>query len=156
MAATIGVDADNTLLRVRVQAHPEALPVYASDGAAGADLRALVPEAITLLPGRRAQIPTGLHIELPIGFEGQVRPRSGLAAKFGITVLNAPGTIDSDYRGEILVPLINLGDESFLVERGMRIAQLVIAPVTRAAFEPVDVLTETDRGANGFGSSGVT
>jgi len=150
------VDADNTLLRVRIQAHPEALPVYASDGAAGADLRALVPEAITLAPGRRAQIPTGLFIELPTGYEGQVRPRSGLAAKSGITVLNAPGTIDSDYRGEIVVPLINLGEVPFIVERGMRIAQLVIAPVKRAIFEPVTALTETERGPNGFGSSGVS
>lgn len=148
--------ADDSDLRVRITADPEVVPLYASSDSAGADLRASIEEARELLPLQRVAVPTGVVLELPRGFEGQVRPRSGLAVKHGITVLNAPGTIDSDYRGEVIVPLINLGAEPFIVEPGMRIAQLVIAPVVRARFEVVsDSLSETDRGSGGFGSSGV-
>lgn len=128
------------------------LPSYESEGAAGMDLRS--SEAIVLKPGARALVATGLAIELETGFEAQVRPRSGLAARHGITVLNAPGTIDWDYRGEIKVPLINLGDAPFTIERGDRIAQIVIAPVLRARIEDVETLSTTQRGDNGFGSTG--
>ena len=128
------------------------LPAYETAGAAGMDLRAAEP--VTLKPGARCLMPTGLAIALPQGFEAQVRPRSGLAVKHGITVLNAPGTIDCDYRGEIKVPLINLGQEDFTVARGDRIAQMVIAPVTRIDWSEVELLDETARGAGGFGSSG--
>ncbi|GAA2883334.1 dUTP pyrophosphatase [Aminobacter niigataensis] len=133
-----------------------ALPVYETDGSAGMDLRAAVPEdrPLLILPGKRALVPTGLIFEIPEGFEGQVRPRSGLAFKHGITCLNTPGTIDSDYRGEVKVLLINHGDEDFYVERGMRIAQMVIASVTRVAIEERDLANETTRGAGGFGSTG--
>ncbi|MBU0584261.1 MAG: dUTP diphosphatase [Alphaproteobacteria bacterium] len=132
------------------------LPSYETAGAAGMDLRAAVPEdrPLLLLPGRRALVPTGLVFEIPEGFEGQVRPRSGLAFKNGITCLNTPGTIDSDYRGEVKVLLVNLGDEDFVVTRGMRVAQMVIAPVTRAAIEERTLAGETVRGGGGFGSTG--
>ena len=132
------------------------LPAYETDGAAGLDLRAAVPEdrPLILPPGRRAAIPTGLVLELPDGHEGQVRPRSGLALKHGITCLNTPGTIDSDYRGEVKVLLVNLGDEEFAVTRGMRIAQLVVAPVTRVTVEEHETSSATARGAGGFGSTG--
>jgi dUTP pyrophosphatase len=132
------------------------LPAYETTGAAGMDLRAAVPEdaPITLHPGARVMAPTGLCIALPAGFEAQVRPRSGLAAKAGITCLNTPGTIDSDYRGEVKVILINLGPEDFVIRRGDRIAQMVIAPVVQASWREVDSLDETDRGAGGFGSTG--
>ena len=132
--------------------HP--LPSYETIASAGMDLRANVAEPSTLKPLQRAIVKTGLFIELPIGFEAQVRPRSGLAAKKGITVLNAPGTIDADYRGEIGVILVNLSNEQFTVANGERIAQLVIAKHERAVFEEVETLTETDRGAGGFGSTG--
>jgi len=132
------------------------LPRYATPGAAGLDLVAAVPKPVTLAPGARDVIPTGIAIALPPGFEAQVRPRSGLAARHGVTVLNTPGTIDEDYRGEIGVILINLGPEAFEVTRGARIAQLVVAPITRIAWGPVDDLPETGRGANGFGSTGRT
>ena len=132
-----------------------ALPQYETAGSAGADIRAAVDAPLQLEPGQRALVPAGFAIALPAGYEAQVRPRSGLAVKNGITVLNAPGTIDSDYRGEVRVPLINLGDEAFTVERGMRIAQLVIAPVVQAGFNEVGDLDETERGAGGFGSTGV-
>ena len=132
-----------------------ALPQYETAGSAGADIRAAVDAPLRLEPGQRALVPAGFAIALPAGYEAQVRPRSGLAVKNGITVLNAPGTIDSDYRGEVRVPLINLGDEAFTVERGMRIAQLVIAPVVQAGFNEVGDLDETERGAGGFGSTGV-
>jgi dUTP pyrophosphatase len=128
------------------------LPTYATAGSAGLDLRAA--EALTLKPGARALVPTGIAIALPQGFEAQVRPRSGLAVKHGVTVLNAPGTIDADYRGEIKVPLINHGSEDFNIAHGDRIAQMVIAPVTIATLMEVDRLGETERGAAGFGSSG--
>ena len=132
-----------------------ALPHYETAGSAGADIRAAVDAPLRLEPGQRALVPAGFAMALPAGYEAQVRPRSGLAVKNGITVLNAPGTIDSDYRGEVRVPLINLGDEAFTVERGMRIAQLVIAPVVQAGFNEVGDLDETERGAGGFGSTGV-
>ncbi|MDO4732018.1 MAG: dUTP diphosphatase [Bacillota bacterium] len=144
-------------LRFKILAHGEGLPLpaYQSEWAAGLDLAAAVEEPVLLQPGCRALIPTGLVMELPQGFEGQVRPRSGLAMKQGITVLNAPGTIDADYRGEVKVLLINLGQEVFSVERGMRIAQLVIAPVSQMQIELSAALSETQRGSGGFGSSGL-
>lgn len=128
------------------------LPAYETVGAAGMDLRAA--EAVTLKPGARHLVPTGLSIALPRGFEAQVRPRSGLAVKHGVTVLNSPGTIDCDYRGEVKVPLINHGQDDFVIARGDRIAQMVVAPVTRVSWTEVGVLDETARGAGGFGSSG--
>ncbi|MBX4863098.1 dUTP diphosphatase [Rhizobium sophorae] len=133
------------------------LPAYESKGAAGMDLRAAVDEAapLTLLPGKRALVPTGFIFEIPEGFEGQVRPRSGLAFKNGITCLNSPGTVDSDYRGEVKVLLINLGEEPFVISRGMRIAQMVIASVTQARVAEITEASETMRGAGGFGSTGV-
>ena len=135
-----------------------ALPKYESNGAAGLDLLAAIPagEEYALAPGARDMIPTGLAIALPFGYEAQIRPRSGLAAKNGVTALNSPGTIDCDYRGEVKVILINHGQEPLIITRGMRIAQMVIAPVTRAVFEERDCLPETGRGAGGFGSTGTT
>ena len=133
-----------------------ALPAYQSELAAGLDLLAAVPEGapIVLAPGKYALVPTGLSIALPAGFEAQVRPRSGLAAKHGITVLNAPGTVDADYRGEIGVPLINHSDVPFTIRRGERIAQMVIAAVVQAELVPVVTLSSTARGDGGFGSTG--
>ena len=133
-----------------------ALPAYETADAAGMDLRAAVGEdaPVTLKPGERAMIPTGLTIALPAGHEAQVRPRSGLAAKHGVTCLNTPGTIDADYRGEVKVILINHGPEDFIIRRGDRIAQLVIAPVVQAAWVEVESLDDTARGAGGFGSTG--
>ena len=133
-----------------------ALPAYQSADAAGLDLLAAVPEAapLVLAPGKHAMVPTGLAIALPPGFEAQVRPRSGLAAKHGITVLNSPGTIDADYRGEVHVLLINHGPEDFVVSRGMRIAQLVVAPIERTRLTEVPTLSDTHRGQGGFGSTG--
>jgi len=133
-----------------------ALPAYQSAHAAGLDLLAAVPEAepVVLMPGARALVPTGLTIALPTGYEAQVRPRSGLAAKHGVTVLNTPGTIDADYRGEIGVILINHGEAPFSIRRGERIAQMVIASVVRAELVPVDTLAATERGSGGFGSTG--
>lgn len=128
------------------------LPAYETPGSAGMDLRAA--EAATLKPGARYLMPTGLSIALPPGFEAQVRPRSGLAVKHGVTVLNSPGTIDSDYRGEIKVPLINHGTEDFVIAKGDRIAQMVVASVIQAKWVEVDNLEETTRGSGGFGSSG--
>ncbi|MCP3462246.1 MULTISPECIES: dUTP diphosphatase [unclassified Bradyrhizobium] len=132
------------------------LPAYQTAEAAGLDLMAAVPEGepLTLAPGKHALVPTGLAIALPAGYEAQVRPRSGLAAKHGVTVLNSPGTIDADYRGEIKVILINHGDTPFEIKRGERIAQMVIAPVVQASLVPVTTLSATDRGAGGFGSTG--
>lgn len=145
-------------LRIRQLSHAEGLPLpaYASEDAAGLDLAAAVPEnAPVIIPPRgRALIPTGLVIALPEGTEGQVRPRSGLALKHGVTVLNAPGTIDADYRGEVAVILYNTGEEPFTVTRGLRIAQLIVAPVTRVMIERADDLGQTERGAGGFGSTG--
>ncbi len=130
------------------------IPQYKTSGAAGADICALLSESVTIKKGCRAMIPTGLFFSIPEGYEIQVRPRSGLAAKNGVTVLNTPGTIDSDYRGEIKVILVNLGDEDFTVNNGDRIAQIVVAPVTIGVFEQVSSLDETERGAGGFGSTG--
>jgi dUTP pyrophosphatase len=132
------------------------LPAYETAGSAGMDVRAAVPEdePMVLAPGARAMVPTGLSVAIPEGYEIQVRPRSGLAAKHGLTCLNTPGTIDSDYRGEIKVILINLGAEPFTIARGERIAQLVLAPVTQLGWAKVDTLDETSRGTGGFGSTG--
>ncbi|MBO9421795.1 dUTP diphosphatase [Labrenzia sp. R4_2] len=130
------------------------LPAYQSDLAAGLDLLAAVENPLWLEPGSRALVPTGLAMSLPAGFEAQVRPRSGLAAKHGVTVLNTPGTIDADYRGEVRVILINLGDTAFEISRGDRIAQMVIAPVLQAEIQEVEILSETSRGTGGFGSTG--
>ena len=134
------------------------LPAYQSAGAAGLDLLAAVPAdtPVVLAPGKRTLVPTGLTMELPAGFEGQVRPRSGLAAKHGVTVLNSPGTIDADYRGEVQVILVNLSDAPFTIARGERIAQLVIAPAMQARVVEANVLTTTARGAGGFGSTGTS
>ena len=130
------------------------LPEYKSSHAAAMDIGAAVRAAVTLAPGTRALIPCGFSIAVPDGFEGQVRPRSGLAARHGVTVVNAPGTIDSDYRGEVMVALVNLGEAPFVVERGMRIAQLLVAPVPRVSWSEVDELPPTARGAGGFGHTG--
>jgi dUTP pyrophosphatase len=130
------------------------LPRYATPGSAGLDLPAAVAAAVVIPPGGRALIPTGLAIAVPVGFEAQVRPRSGLALKHGLTVPNSPGTIDSDYRGEVQVIVLNAGSEPFTVERGMRIAQLVLTRVEQLTWEPVAALPATDRGAGGFGSTG--
>lgn len=132
------------------------LPAYETAGAAGLDLRAAIAKPVTLTPGMRTLVPTGLSMQLPEGFEGQVRPRSGLALRHGVTVLNAPGTVDSDYRGEVSVVLINHGSETFTITRGDRIAQLVIAPVSHASLSEVETLDETARGAGGYGSTGVS
>ncbi len=132
------------------------LPERQTQAAAGLDLRAALPgeEVLTLLPGKRALVPCGFAMALPEGFEAQVRPRSGVAVRHGVTVLNAPGTIDADYRGEVQVALINHGDDPFEIRRGDRIAQLVVAPVSRPEFSAVDTLPATGRGAGGFGSTG--
>jgi dUTP pyrophosphatase len=145
-----------TLNLVRL-AHGEGLelPSYETAGAAGMDVRAAVTEPLTLAPGARCLVPTGFIFEIPQGFEMQVRPRSGLAFKHGVTCLNTPGTIDSDYRGEVKVLLINLGEADFVIERGMRVAQLVVTPVVQARVSEADTTSETTRGAGGFGSTGV-
>ncbi|MEO8713204.1 MAG: dUTP diphosphatase [Parafilimonas sp.] len=130
------------------------LPAYETSGSSGMDLRANLHEAVKLEPMQRALIPTGLFIELPLGYEAQVRPRSGLAIKHGITCLNSPGTIDSDYRGEIKVILINLSHETFTIEHGERIAQMIIQPVTKAEWQVVKILNESKRGEGGFGHTG--
>lgn len=152
-----------TPVRMMRLAHGDAalaLPAYETVGAAGMDLRACLPEAdrargLTLAPLGRVLVPTGLAIALPDGFEAQVRPRSGLAVRHGVTVLNSPGTIDADYRGELQVLLVNLGSDPFVIEHGARIAQMVIAPVTQASPVVVPTLDETGRGTGGFGSTGV-
>lgn len=131
------------------------LPAYQTPGSAGMDLCAALSAPLVLKPGQRALVPTGLAVELPAGHEGQVRPRSGLALKHAITVLNAPGTVDQDYRGEVKVLLVNLGDADFTIERGMRIAQLVVAPYVQVAIESRTAMADSSRGAGGFGSTGV-
>ncbi len=131
------------------------LPAYATDGAAGLDLRAALTEPFTLKPGERGLVPTGLKMAIPVGFEGGIRPRSGLAMKQGLTVANTPGTIDSDYRGEVKVLLINLGQEPVVLKRGDRIAQLLISPVAHAQIDQVDSLDDTARGGGGFGHTGI-
>lgn len=148
MASTLAMK----VTRVGQRGPPLELPRYETDGAAGLDLRA--DEPVALAPGERALVPTGLALELPPGHEGQVRPRSGLAARHGVTLLNTPGTVDSDYRGEVKVILVNLGQAQVRFERGERIAQLVIAPVTRVTVQVAEALGETGRGAGGFGSTG--
>lgn len=157
--SAIRSDVLGPMLNLKRLSHGEGidLPAYETRGAAGMDLRAAVAEdePTTLAPGKRALIPTGFIFEIPHGFEAQIRPRSGLAFKNGITCLNTPGTIDSDYRGEVKVLLINLGNEEFVIERGMRIAQMVIAPVTQARVAEVSETSDTARGAGGFGSTGV-
>ena len=143
-------------IEVKVVASQGALvPVYKTEGAAGADVCAFLKEDITIQPGAFSMIPTGLFFEIPMGYEIQVRPRSGLAAKNGVTVLNTPGTIDSDYRGELKVILINLGETDFTINSGDRIAQIIVSPVTVADFTITDSLSDTQRGEKGFGSTGV-
>tara|TARA_B100000029_G_scaffold100740_1_gene90946 strand:- start:242 stop:697 length:456 start_codon:yes stop_codon:yes gene_type:complete len=146
-------------LRVPIQQFDYAkdlpLPIYATDGSAGVDLLAAIDEPITIDCGCHLVIPTGIAIAIPIGYEGQVRPRSGLAARKGVTILNSPGTIDSDYRGEISVVLINLGKEPSTIIRGHRIAQLIISPVVRVQWQEAKELVDTDRGVGGFGSTGL-
>lgn len=131
-----------------------ALPAYETTGSSGMDLRASLEGPVELQPMQRALVPTGLFIELPLGYEAQVRPRSGLAIKHGITCLNSPGTIDSDYRGEIKIILINLSNEEFIIQHGERIAQMIIQPVVKAAWEVVEILNESKRGEGGFGHTG--
>ena len=141
---------------VQILPHGEGLPLpeRATEHSAGLDLRAAIEAALCLDPGARVMVPTGLKMAIPPGFEGQVRPRSGLAFRHGVTVVNAPGTIDADYRGEVCVLLINLGQEPFTIERGERIAQLVVAPVAATTLIPVEQLESTARGSGGFGSTG--
>ena len=131
------------------------MPKYETDGSSGMDIAAFINENIEVKPGEKEIVPTGFSLSIPKGFEVQIRPRSGLSAKKGISVLNTPGTIDADYRGEIKVILINLGKENFLIENGNRIAQMVVCPVTQVKMEEVDELSETSRGAGGFGSTGI-
>lgn len=131
------------------------MPEYATRASSGMDLCALVPEPVTLGPGERTLVPTGIHISIPEGYEAEIRPRSGLANKFGVTLVNSPGTIDADYRGEVGVLLINLGKEPFVVRNGDRIAQMIFGAVARARFRTVEVLPETVRGKGGFGSTGI-
>ena len=143
-------------LSLRVLPHGTGLPLpaYETAGAAGLDLRAALDAPLVVPPGERVRVPTGLQMEIPLGFEGQVRARSGLAWRNGLAVINAPGTIDADYRGEVQVLLVNLGTEPFTIERGERVAQLVIAPVVQAEIAVVEALPETARGSGGFGSTG--
>ena len=148
------MSSDNVLIKIKVE-NGGALPMYASSGASGADVRAAIESDIVLLPGQYRAIPTKLCLDIPEGYEVQVRPRSGLALKEGITVLNSPGTIDHDYRGELKIILINFSEIPFTITHGMRIAQLVVAPVLQARFEETEVVSTTERGTNGFGSSGL-
>jgi dUTP pyrophosphatase len=149
----------DTRVRIALKRRPGSedlpLPAYMSEHAAGADLCAAIDEDLTLEPGARALVPAGFSIALPAGYEAQIRPRSGLALRSGVTCLNSPGTIDADYRGQVHVILANLGAEPVVVRRGDRIAQMIVAPVSRAEFDVVEELPESIRGANGFGSTGV-
>ena len=156
MSTNLALDVHGVSVAIQRLPHGAALPLPAPapDFSAGVDLVAAVADPVVLEPGRRALIPTGIAIQLPGGFEAQVRPRSGLAVKHGVTILNSPGTIDADYRGEIGVILINHSDQPFTVTRGMRIAQMVVQPVIGAQWREVDALDETDRGGDGFGSTG--
>jgi dUTP diphosphatase len=147
--------ADGTVRVFSVLKEGALLPEYQTSGSAGADLHAYLAEPVTLKPMERRLIPTGLFVELPAGYELQVRPRSGLALKHGVTVLNTPGTVDSDYRGELCVLLINFGSEPFTVQNGDRIAQAVVAQAVQVSFVPTDALSETGRGVNGYGSTGI-
>lgn len=146
-------------MKVLIERLPDAkdlpLPAYATSGSAGMDLLAAIKEDVTLMPGERALVPTGVRVALPEGYEAQIRPRSGLALKYGISLVNSPGTIDSDYRGPVQVIIINMGSEAVVIQRGDRIAQMVIAPVTCATLVEVDSLPETVRGDGGFGHTGV-
>jgi len=150
---------ENTHPVVRIVRLPHAkdlpLPSYETDHAAGMDVRAALDERVTIWPGNRALVPTGLKIELPVGYEAQIRPRSGLAIRDGITLVNSPGTIDADYRGEVKVIMINHGDQEFHINHGDRIAQMIIAPVTRVQMQAAEELNESERGEGGFGSTGV-
>lgn len=148
--------AESVPVRIFLEPHGEGLelPSYETPGSAGMDLRAAISDSISVAPGERKLIPTGIRIALPLGTEAQIRPRSGLAIRHGISMVNAPGTIDSDYRGEIQVILINHGQENFEINRGDRIAQMVIAPVLRTEWKQVDSLDDTDRGEGGFGHTG--
>ena len=151
------INDKNPVNQIDIKCLPEngaVVPSYETLGSAGADIRAFLEESVTIKPFERAMIPTGLKFEIPLGYEMQIRPRSGLAAKSGITVLNTPGTIDSDYRGEVKIILINLGKDDFIVNNGDRIAQAVIAPVTQGKFTVVNELSSTSRGEGGFGSTG--
>jgi dUTP pyrophosphatase len=150
MSGTLRVRVEVT----RVGAVEVPLPEYQTSGAAGMDLRAAVAEPLTLEPGQRRFVPTGLSFAIPEGYEGQVRPRSGLALRHGLSIVNSPGTIDSDYRGEVGIVLVNLGQEPLVIEPLARIAQLVIAPIARAELVPVEVLGQTGRGSGGYGSTG--
>ena len=142
-------------MKVRINSRSGIYPSYETEGSAGMDIRAYLEEPVVIEPGKRALIPTGLFMEFEPGYEVQIRARSGLAAKHGIGLVNGVGTIDSDYRGEIKVALINMGEDAFAVNNGDRIAQMVIAPVMRAEVEPVEALSDTERGTGGFGSTGV-
>ncbi len=150
--------SQQNLLRVAIVRHPGnediALPTYQSEHAAAMDLHAAVTQPVVIQPGKIEKIPAGFSMAVPVGYEAQIRPRSGLASKFGITLPNSPGTIDADYRGPIIVALINLGQEPFEITRGMRIAQMMVTPVPRVAWEEVADLGETARGAGGFGHTG--
>ena len=141
-------------LRIRRVSDLAEIPRYQTDHAAGLDLHAAIPEPVVLAPGDIVLVPIGIAIAVPVGYEAKVRPRSGLAMRYGISMPNAPGTIDADYRGEVKVPIINLGREPFTIEKGMRVAQMVIAPVMHCAIDEVEDLDETGRGDNGFGSTG--
>ncbi|QEN07647.1 dUTP diphosphatase [Oceanispirochaeta crateris] len=142
-------------IEIKITGPTEMLPHYGSADAAGADLRACIDSSVTLQAGERKLIPTGLKMAIPRGYEGQVRPRSGLAVKKGLTVLNSPGTIDADYRGDVQIILVNLSSEAVTIERGDRIAQIIFSPVIQADFTLCDTLDETSRGSGGFGSTGV-
>jgi dUTP pyrophosphatase len=145
---------ENLTVKIRTE-NGAPKPEYETDGSAGMDLKAFLGEAVTITPGKRCLVPTGIYIELPNGYEAQIRARSGLAAKRGITMANGVGTIDSDYRGEIKVALINLGGEDFVIENGDRIAQMVVARYEKVVWEKTDELTDTERGGGGFGHTGV-
>jgi deoxyuridine 5'-triphosphate nucleotidohydrolase len=155
-----GIPAAQPRVSVRIRRLPHAgdlpLPAYGTDGSAGLDVRAAIGAPLDLLPGAIAQVPTGFAIEVPGGYELQVRPRSGLGMKHGVTLPNSPATIDSDYRGEVIVALINHGAGPFRIERGMRVAQMVLAPVPRVEWTEVEDLSETGRGTGGFGHTGLT
>lgn len=146
---------ENLLVKLLPAQEGLPLPAYATSGSAGLDLSAAIDVDIVIRPGARASVTTGIKMALPEGYEAQVRPRSGLARKHGITVINSPGTIDSDYRGELVVILINLGQEDFVIKRGMRIAQMVIAPIIQMQLMVVDELPDSERGEQGFGSTGL-
>ena len=147
-------EMEGPVIRIKKKDAGVSLPGYESSGAAGMDIKAFIAGDLVIPPLGRTKVPTGLFIEIPDGFEAQIRPRSGLAQKYGVSVLNAPGTIDSDYRGELEVILVNLGEEPFTIRNNDRIAQMIIAPIARASVSEADFLSETERGSGGFGSTG--